>query len=106
MASRARVPLVRGTAAPELRLLTALEAARLMGIDFRSRAWRVAAALSEDSLWVAVADGVDAHMVRALWANGAELAALVGRPLPRTQPLTYVGLFCGALDTILHGGQA
>ena len=107
MASRARVPLVRGTAAPELRLLTALEAARLMGIDLRSRVWRVAAAaLPEDLLWAAVADGVDAHMVRALWANGAELAALVGRPLPLAQPLNYVGLFCGALDTILHGGQA
>lgn len=106
-ASRARVPLVSGDAVGVVRPMTAEEGARLMGIDVRSRAWRVAAeTLSEEKLWRAGMDGVDVRMVKALWENAAEMAAEVGRTLRKGEPLAYGSMFGGAIDTILMGGQA
>jgi len=105
-ATRVRVPLLSGDAVGGLRLMSAKEAARLMGVQLRGRAWREAASrFSEQRLWEAVADAIDAHHVRAMWENAEEMMEASGRRM-RGRALRYAGSHVGALDTILMGGRA
>ena len=106
MATRTRVPYVSGGVAGGGRPMQAKEAAALLGISLRSEAWREAASgLSEEELWRATADSVDAHHVRAMWRNAAEMAEARGRTLEGRE-LRYAGMFAGALDAIFTGGRA
>ena len=105
MAARARVPLVSGDLVGGARPMTAVEAARLMGVGLRSAAWQAAERrFSEQRLWEVVADAVDAHHVRAMWHNAEEMAEAAGWQL-RGRTLRYAGSHVGALDTILMGGR-
>ena len=106
MATRTRVPYVSGGVAGGGRPMQAKEAAALLGISLRSEAWREAASgLSEEELWRATADSLDAHHVRAMWSNAAEMAEARGRTLEGRE-LRYAGMFAGALDAIFTGGRA
>jgi len=105
MASRVRVPLLSGAAVGGTRLMEACEAARLLGIPLRSRAWVEARRrFGEAELWALTADAVDAHHTRALWRNAEAMVESMGRSL-RGRTLRYVGSHVGALDTILMGGR-
>ena len=105
MAARVRVPLVSGAAVGGARLMTAREAARLMGVRLRSDAWLEAERrFGESALWEVACDAVDAHHTRALWRNAEEMLESTGRSL-RGRVLLYVGSHVGALDTILMGGR-
>lgn len=104
--TRVRVPLLSGDAVGGLRLMSAKEAARLMGVQLRGRAWKEAASrFSEQRLWEVVADAIDAHHVRAMWENAEEMMEASGRQM-RGRVLRYAGSHVGALDTILMGGRA
>jgi hypothetical protein len=106
MATRTRVPYVSGGVAGGGRPMQAKEAAALLGISLRSEAWREAASgLSEEEQRRATADSVDAHHVRAMWRNAAEMAEARGRTLEGRE-LRYAGMFAGALDAIFTGGRA
>ena len=106
MATRARVPHVSGGVAGGGRPMQAKEAAALLGINLRSEAWREAERrLSEEELWRATADSVDAHHVRAMWRNSAEMAETQDRALEGRE-LRYAGMFADALDAIFTGGRA
>lgn len=98
MAARARVPHVSGAAIGRGRPMQAKEGAALMGMDLRSVAWRTAQGrMAEQQLWEAMADSVDAHMVRAMWRNCADMAEKQGSSFGG-RTLRYAGMFAGALD--------
>ena len=100
------MPYVNGGVAGGGRPMQAKEAAALLAINLRSEAWQGAeSGLSEGELWRATADSVDAHHVRALWSNCAEMAEAKGRALEGRE-LRYAGMFAGALDAIFTGGRA